>query len=514
MCVKIMALPASSFGLYLGNTSSCLAIYKDENVDVVANHAGDRVTAAVIAFHESEQIIGAPAKSGVFRNAAITVLNNKRLMNKEIDSNELDTAIKKSSVSIITESELQYSITVGDKIEKITPKKVSSLLSGAMYDISTTAAHDDEEHNVVLCVPHRFNSESIQEWSDSAASAGFKVLQVIAEPVASCLAHGLGKNKRESELVLVYRVGGVSSDVTLVKVTGGVFAIQSTQYYPHLGGHKFTDLLTAYLAEEFRNKYKLDPTESRRSISKLKIEAERCKHVLSTMSTAHLFVESLCDGVDFSHNITRARFENLIGPHISEYIQPIQDILNKTSHTIMDIRKIILCGGTMKIPKLQEKIGSIFPCGEVLTSRWSPDETMAIGAAMHSSLLLSQGIHDRDLKSTDVELYGLSRSICLKFENIETVIIPEGTIVPIKIQTIIEMAEITGEKVRVNIFEGEDNGNEITNQIGLISLDVKTSGKYKVDTDLTEAFLNVHVTELSTGKKSSFRFGIHEDDSL
>ncbi|XP_011303361.1 heat shock 70 kDa protein 14 [Fopius arisanus] len=509
-----MALAASSFGLYLGNTSSCLAIYKDENVDVVANHAGDRVTAAVIAFHEAEQIIGAAAKSGLFRNSAITVLNNKRLMNKQIDESELETAIKNSSVPIITETELQYSITVGDKIEKITPKKISSLLSGAMYDISTTAAHDDEEHNVVLCVPHRFNTESIQDWSESAASAGFKVLQVIAEPVASCLAHGLGKNKKESELVLVYRVGGVSSDVTLVKVSGGSFTIQSTKYYPELGGHKLTDLLTSYLAEEFYNKYKIDPTESRRSVSKLKIEAERCKHVLSTMSTAHLFVESLCEGVDFSHNITRARFENLISPHISDYIQPLQDILNSTSHTIMDIRKIILCGGTMKIPKLQEKIASLFPCGEVLTSRWRPDETMAIGAAMHSSLLLSQGIHDRDLNSTHVELCALSRPICLKFEDITTLVIPDDTIIPIKIQTIVELPELIDNKIQVKIFEGVENGNEITNQLGLISLNLKKPGKLKVDTDLTEAFLNVHITELSTGKKSSIRFEIHKDDSL
>lgn len=274
--------------------------------------------------------------------------------------------------------------------------------------------------------------------------------------------------KTTCRLVLVYRVGGVSSDVTLVQVTGGAFTIQSTQYYPNLGGNKITDLLTTYLAEEFRNKYKIDPTESRRSVSKLKSEAERCKHVLSTMSTAHLFVESLCEGVDFSHNITRARFENLIGPYISEYIQPIQDILNNTSHTVMDIKKIILCGGSMKTPKLQEKIDSIFPCGEVLNSRWSPDETMAIGAAMHSSLLLSQGIHDRALNSTHVELYSLEKSICLKFQDAETIIIPQGTIVPIKIQTMVDIPKVSDDKIRVNIFEGEDNGNEITNQIGLV----------------------------------------------
>ncbi|KAH0550280.1 heat shock 70 kDa protein 14-like [Cotesia glomerata] len=505
-------MAGASFGLYLGNTSACLALYKDENVDVVANHAGDRVTAAVITITDSEKVIGAAAKAGQFRNALSTITNNKRLMNKEIDSKELDDAIKNSTSKIINESSLQYCIKVNDKNEKFTPQKISSLLLGAMYDISTTAAHDDDEHNIVFCVPYRFNPDSIKAWCNSATTAGFKVLQAIGEPVASCLAHGIAKDKKKNELVLVYRVGGVSSNISLVKVTSGSLKVLSDQYYPELGGHKLTDLLTSYLAQEFRNKYKIDPTESRRSIAKLKSEAEKCKHVLSTMSSAHCFVESLCEGVDFSHNITRARFENLISSHISDYIQPIMDILNSSSKTVVDIKSIILCGGTMKIPKLQEKIGSIFPAGEVLTSRWSPDETMAVGAAIHSSHLLAHGMHDRELNSTDVEIYSLAKSICVEFSGIECIVIPKDTIVPVKIQTTIDVPNITDDKISINVFETEDNGNEVTKKIGLISYHLKAPGKLKVDTDLTEANLNIHITDLTSSEKSVFRFPIHEDD--
>ncbi|KAK0167607.1 hypothetical protein PV327_004981 [Microctonus hyperodae] len=507
-------MAVASFGLYLGNTSACLALYKDENVDVVANHAGDRVTAAVIAFNDTETVTGSAAKSGLFRNGPVTVVNNKRLMNKDISSKELENSIKNSSSKIINESDnLQYSIRINDKIEKFSPQKISSLLLRAMYDISTTAAHDDDEHNVVLCVPQRFNAESIKAWSNAAFNAGFKVLQAISEPVATCLAHGLGDNKKNTELVLIYRIGGVTSDITLVNVVNGVFNVLATRYYDDLGGHQLTDLLTTYLGEEFRNKYKIDPTESRRSISKLKNEVEKCKHILSTMSTAHCFVESLCEGVDFSHNITRARFENLIAPCISVYIQPIMDILQETCKTVMDIKKIILCGGTMKIPKLQEKIGSIFPNGEILTSRWSPDESMAVGAAIHSSHLIAHRMHDRTLNSTSEELYSLIKPICIKFDQVEAIIIPEGTIVPIKIQTIIEVPVISGDKIYVNIFESENNGKEIIKKIGLITLGIKNSGKFKVDMDLTEANLTIHITEISTGKKSSFRFPIQEENS-
>lgn len=271
-------------------------------------------------------------------------------------------------------------------------------------------------------------------------------------------------------LVLVYRIGGVTSEVTIIRAVGGAYTVVSTKYYPDLGGNKLTQILTKYLGNEFSNKFKLDPTESRRSISKLTAEADKCKHILSTMSSAHCFVESLYDGVDFSYNISRARFENLIGSCISEYIKPIEDILEATTHTVADIDKVILCGGTMKIPKLQEKIGSLFPNGEVLTSRWSPDETMAIGAAMHSALLTSHGMHDRDLNSRNVELHCLDKALGVQFDDLEPIILPEGTIVPIKIQTTIDVPKSSDGKTKVQIFERDDKEGGISKKIGLVSL--------------------------------------------
>ncbi|XP_015592828.1 heat shock 70 kDa protein 14 [Cephus cinctus] len=505
---------AASFGLYLGNTSACLAIYKDDNVDVVANDAGDRVTAAVVAFNDSEKVIGLAAKTGLFRNGPVSVLNNKRLMNKDIDDVELELAINNSPSKLVKESdELRYLIKKREKNEKISPVEVSTMIFEAMYNISTTAAHDDDEHNVVLCAPLRFSAESLKTWSESATAAGFRVLQVISEPAATCIAYGIGQNKKKSELILVYRIGGVTSEVTLIRVAGGTYTVLSTRYYSKLGGNKLTRILAEYLAGEFRNKYKLDPTESRRSMSKLNNAAETCKHVLSTMSTAHCFVESLNDGVDFSHNITRARFENLIGPSISEYIGPIDEILQDSKYSHSDINKVVLCGGTMKIPKLQEKISLLFPNAETVSNKWSPDETMAIGAAMQSALLISHRMHDRELNSMSVEVHSLDRSLCVQFGEADPIVIPAGTIVPIKIQTIVEIPKVNDNKVDVKIFEGGSDDLKDTRKIGLISLKAESGEKFKVDTDLTEANLNVNIVEMKSGKKSSFRFGIHEDDS-
>lgn len=148
------------------------------------------------------QIIGLAAKSGLFRNGPVSVINNKRLMHKGIDSAELELARTGSPSKLIADStQLHYSIKRGERNEKITPAEISTMIFEAMYDISTTAAHDDEEHNVVLCVPLRLSPESIRVWSRSAEAAGFKVLQTIGEPTATCLAHGVGKDKKKTELV-------------------------------------------------------------------------------------------------------------------------------------------------------------------------------------------------------------------------------------------------------------------------------------------------------------------------
>lgn len=270
-------------------------------------------------------------------------------------------------------------------------------------------------------------------------------------------------------LVLVYRIGGLTSEVTVIEAIGGAYRVLATKYYAELGGNKLTQLLTKYLGNEFSNKYKLDPTESRRSISKLNTEAEKCKHILSTMSSAHCFVESLYDGVDFSYNISRARFENLIGPCISEYIKPIEDIFKQTGHTFEDIGKIILSGGTMKIPKLQEKIGSLFPNGEVLNNKWSPDETMAIGAAIQSSILLSHGMYDRELNSRNVELHCLDKTIAVQIDDLEPILIPQGTIVPIKISTTLDVPKNSEGKTKLQIFERPTNQDGSSKKIGLVS---------------------------------------------
>ena len=210
-----------------------------------------------------------------------------------------------------------------------------------LKSFTENAAHAgtlDNTLEVVLSVPIHWSAKSRERYCKAANESGFDVLQVLTEPSAALLANDVGADLNESSNVLVVRLGGLSSDITVFSVTNGMYAVVDNLHLPHLGGNVLTKTLSDYLAQEFFNKYKLDPRESRRTMVKLQQHAETCKHVLSTMPSAHVFIESLMDGLDWSQNISRARFENVIQPKIASFVRPIEEVVNKHSITIEKVR--------------------------------------------------------------------------------------------------------------------------------------------------------------------------------
>ncbi|KAJ9577007.1 hypothetical protein L9F63_006444 [Diploptera punctata] len=424
---------AASFGIHVGNTTACLALFKDGKIEVIANDSGDRVTPAMVAFNESETIVGLAAKSGLARNGASIVMYNKRLLNENIEEADLERIIKTSACKLKNEEgNLKYEIRNGDKINCFTPEEVAVCIFKKMYEIASSALRSETDLRVVLSVPLYFQQNSRQLIMRSAEEAGFEVLQVISEPSAAVLAYGVGlTNLDEEHVCLVYRLGGESLDVTVIQVSSGMFTVCGSVHKSNLGGNKFTNILADYLAGEFRHKWKLDPQESRRSMIKLRSASEMCKQILSTMSTAHCFVESLCEGVDFSYNITRARFENLITSYLSEYTQPAQEVLEMSGFNRKAITKVILAGGAMKMPKMQQAVKEIFPEAELL-SGISPDEVIATGAARQGGSLTRP--FDPDCEHLAMEVPATSKPIYFKLPGQQDMkcIIPALTPVPVK----------------------------------------------------------------------------------
>lgn len=202
------------------------------------------------------------------------------------------------------------------------------------------AAKADTRLELVLAVPTYWSAKSRKRYCDLVNQSGFDILQVLTEPSAALLAYDLGVDERENSTALVVRLGGLSSDFSILSVANGVYTLVDSVHVPQLGGHLLTEALCNYLAQEFCNKWKLDPRESRRTMVKLRSHAENCKHVLSTMPSSHIFIESLMDGIDWSQNITRARFENIIGSKIPLFVRPIEEFAKK--HSTLSIDKVSL----------------------------------------------------------------------------------------------------------------------------------------------------------------------------
>lgn len=198
------------------------------------------------------------------------------------------------------------------------------------------AAKSEDRLEVVLAVPTYWSAKSRQRYCDAVNQSGFEVLQVLTEPSAALLAYDVGVDERDTATALVVRLGGLSSDISLLQVANGLYSLLDSTHLPHLGGNLLTEALCDYVAQEFCNKWKLDPRESRRTMVKLRQHAETCKHVLSTMPTAQVFIESLMDGIDWNQNVTRARFENVVNAKIPLFVRPIEEFVKKHSSVSVD----------------------------------------------------------------------------------------------------------------------------------------------------------------------------------
>ncbi|XP_021923589.1 heat shock 70 kDa protein 14-like isoform X2 [Zootermopsis nevadensis] len=455
-------------------------------------------------------IVGLAAKSGLARNGPSTVIHNKKLLNEKIEETELEEMVNASACKVKhEEGSVRYEIKRGDKLCSFTPEDVAVCIFKKMYDIASSAVRSEADLRAVLAIPLHFQQNSRQTVMRSAEEAGFEVLQVISEPSAAVLAYGVGlSNLDEEHHCLVYRLGGETLDVTVVQVSAGMYTISGTVHKSNLGGNTFTRILADYLAGEFRHRWKLDPQESRRSMVKLRSTAETCKHILSTVSTAHCFVESLCEGVDFSYNITRARFENLITSHLSEYMQPVHEVLKKSGLSSKLITKLILSGGAMKMPKLQQAVGDLFPESEVL-SGISPDEVIATGAARQGSYLARP--FDPDCEHLAIEVPAVSKPICVKVsEEIGLkCIIPALTPVPVKrIQT----HTITSEQsdVTVELYETDGNSCGAPLLFGKVHLfDIVGPTKISIEVSLNSVGgMHVIVTDHKSQKKQTWKLEV------
>lgn len=494
--------------MHLGCTSACVAVYKDGRADVVANDAGDRVTPAIVAFSENEQVVGLAAKQSRIRNMSSTVVKVKQILGRSPADPQAQKYISESKCSVIDKNgKLRYEIDTGEETKLVNPEDVARLIFSKMKETAHSVLGSDA-NDVVITVPFDFGEKQKSALGEAAGAAGFNVLRLIHEPSAALLAYGIGQDCPTGKSnVLVFKLGGTSLSLSVMEVNSGMYRVLSTSSNDDVGGAHFTETLAQYLASEFQRLFKHDVRRNARAMMKLMNSAEVAKHSLSTLGSANCFVDSLYEGQDFDCNVSRARFELLCSPLFNKCIEAVRELLRQSGFTADDINKVVLCGGSSRIPRLQQLIKDLFPAVELLNAI-PPDEVIPVGAAIEAGILVgkeSSSVDDSlmiECSAKDILVKGVDESGANRF----TVLFPSGTPLPARRQhTLQAPGSMSSVCLELYESEGKSSAKEETKfaQVVLQDLDKKENGLRDILAVLTmkrDGSLQVTCTDQETGK--------------
>jgi len=301
-----------AIGIDLGTTYSCVGVWQVDRVEIIANDQGDRTTASVVAFTDSERLIGGAAKNQGNLNPENTIFDAKRLIGRRFSDPVVQDDMKHWPFKIVAKEGDKPYIQVEYKGEKklFAPEEISAMVLTKMKQIAESYL-GHQIKNAVITVPAYFNDSQRQATKDAGAIAGLSVMRIINEPTAAAIAYGLDKKGGREQNILIFDLGGGTFDVSLLTIDDGVFEVKATAGNTHLGGEDFDNRMVTFLAGEFKKKYKVDLSNNSRALRRLRSACERAKRTLSSSTEASIEIDSIYEGIDFYTKISRARFEEL-----------------------------------------------------------------------------------------------------------------------------------------------------------------------------------------------------------
>ncbi|NCR57445.1 MAG: molecular chaperone DnaK [Microcystis aeruginosa LL13-06] len=487
-------------GIDLGTTNSCVAVLEGGQPIIVANSEGGRTTPSIVGFGKGQRLVGQLAKRQAVTNAENTVYSIKRFIGRRWP----DTEVERGRVAYHCQRGRDDTVNIKIRDREFTPQEISSMILQKLK-ADAEAYLGEPINEAVITVPAYFTDAQRQATKDAGIIAGLEVLRIINEPTAAALAYGLDK-QNEDQHILVFDLGGGTFDVSILQLGKGVFEVKATAGNNHLGGDDFDNLLVRWLVENFQSQENIDLASDRMAIQRLREAAEKAKIELSSLITTSINLPFIAaDETGPKHlelEITRAKFEELTRELVEKTLEPVQQSLKDSELQPSNINRVILVGGSTRMPAVQQLISRFFSAGQIDRSV-NPDEAVALGAAIQAGVL---GGEVADVLLLDVTPLSLGIET---LGEVFTKIIDRNTTIPTSRSQVFSTAADGQTSVEIHVLQGERamaRDNKTLGKFLLTGIPPAPRGMPQIEVAFeidVNGILKVAASDQGTGKEQS-----------